>query len=621
MTLLAPLALLGLLLLPVLAALHLRRRDARTIDVPSLLLWEGVGGAPTGGEGQRWRIEHLLLLLLQALVVGALVLALAQPSGASSAPGTRVYVVDDSALMAAADPAPSRLAAAEAVVARDIQGAPSGTTFALVTAVQARVVVWTDDRALALRRLRALAPFAAVPAWPQALTVAAGLLSARAVHMLIVHAPGETLPSVSSLGGGTSTMVVGRSTDDQAIAVVDVRCATATSACDAFAVVHNASASTVRDVLVIDADGVVLGQEGLVLPPHSDTDLSFIVPATHHLVRLSLARRDLVAANNVAWATVPGLRSTTVTVVGDATHTTAVVRALASLPAVRVLTRTPTRFKADRYSTPGLLVFAGWMPPGPFPAAPSLLLIDPPTVLGSPPPGVLGGSIVSGEDAASPLLNGVDLTSLDVPQGTGEQFSLPDGLHPVVWAADGPLLAAGLLQGRRVAVLTFDPSTSNLVQLNAFPLLIANVLRWATSWSPSTATPSDRVWLDVPPSTTVIEVARQSTLPGASAIVQRIAPSGARVAVEVAEPGLYTVTERGNWGARSADIAVDVGATIDAGADAPLDVSTPTSTPVIAIGSAARSTDWWPGLGLLTALVVVIEGGISAWRSERQGGR
>jgi len=620
MTLLTPLALLGLLLLPLLVALHLRRRDARTVDTPSLLLWEGVGGAQAG-EGRRWRIEHLVPLLLQALVAGALVLALAQPSGASSAPETRVYVVDDGALTAAADPVPSRLVAAEDLVARDIQAAPDGTTFALVTAARARVVARTDDRALALNRLRALTPVAAVPAWRPALTVAAGLLSTRSAHMLIVHAPGETLPTIPSLWGVVSTAIVGRSTDDQAIAAVDVRCVTAKAACDAFAVVHNASAATVRDVLVIDADGVVLGQERLVLPPRSDTDLSFVVPATRRLIRLSLTRRDLVAANNVAWATVPGPRPTTVTVVGDATHTRAVVRALAALPAVQVVTRTPARFKAGGHSTAGLLVFAGWTPPGPLPATPSLLLIDPPTIPGSPAPGVLGGATVSGEDTASPLLSGVDLTSLDVPQGTGERFSLPDGLRPVVWAADGPLLAAGSLQGRRIAVLTFDPSTSNLDQLNAFPLLIANVLRWSTSWSPSTAAPGDRVTLDAPPGTTAIEVARQSTLPGASVVVRRLVPSGTRVDVDVAEPGLYTVTERGRWGARRSDIAVDTGAALDVGAEAPLDLPTLASTAVIAAGSAARSADWWPWLGLLAALVVVIEGGVSAWRIDRRGGR
>ncbi len=620
MTLLTPLALLGLLLLPLLVVLHLRRREARTVDTPSLLLWEGVGGAQAG-EGQRWRIEHLLPLLLQALVAGALVLALAQPSGASSAPGTRVYVVDDGALMAAADPAPSRLAAAEALVARDIQAAPSGTTFALVTAARARVVVRTDDRSLALRRLSALAPLAAAPAWRQALTVAVGLLSARSAHMLIVHAPGETLPAIPSLRGGVSTAVVGSSTDDQAIEAVNVRCATAKATCDVFAVVYNASAGTARDVLVIDADGVVLGQERLALPPRSDTDLSFVVPATRRLIRLSLTRRDLVAANNVAWATVPGPRPATVTVVGDAAHSTAVVRALASLPAVQVVARTPTRFKAGGHSAPGLLVFAGWTPPGPLPATPSLLLIDPPALPGSPAPGVLGGVTVSGEDTASPLLSGVDLTSLDVPQGTGEQFSLPDGLRPVVWAADGPLLAAGSLQGRRVAVLTFDPSTSNLGQLDAFPLLIANVLRWSTSWSPSAAAPGDRIALDVPPATTAIEVARRSTLPGASVVVQRIAPSRVRVDVGVAEPGLYTMTERGRWGVRSSDIAVDTGAAMEVGAGAPLDVPPPASMAAIATGAAPRSVDWWPWLGLLAALVVIVEGGVSAWRIDRRGGQ
>jgi len=618
MTLLTPLALLGLLLLPLLVALHLHRREARTIDTPSLLLWEGVGGEQAGGSN-RWEIQHLLPLALQALVVCVLALALAQPSGASGVPGTRVYVVDDGASMAAADPAPSRLGAAESLVAHDIEGAPPGTTFALVTAVSARVVVRTADRALALRRLRALAPVAAVPMWRQSLTVAAGLLPARSAHLLVVHAPGETLPAIPALRGGASITVVGRSTDDQAVAILRVRCLVATTTCDVFADVRNSSDLAVRDALLIDVDGVVLGRESLDLPPRSDTNLSFAVPATRHLIKLSLTRHDLVAANNAAWSAIPGPQPATVTVVGDARHTAAVVRALASLPAVHVVTRTPAQFKGGGTALAGPLVLAGWMPPGPLPATPSLLLIDPPTIPGSPPPGVLGGATVSGEDTASPLLDGVDLTSLDVPQGTGEQFSLPEGLRPVVWAADGPLLAAGIQQGRRVAVLTFDPSTSTLGQLNAFPLLIGNVLRWSASWAPSTAAPGDRVALDVPPTTTTIEVARRSAPRGAPTIVQRITPTGTRVDVEVAAPGIYTLTERGRWGTRSGDVAVNTGAAMEAGASAALDVPIPAAA--IAPSSAARSADWWPWLGLLAALVIVVECLVSAGRIDRGGGR
>jgi len=618
MTLLTPLALLGLLLLPVLVALHLHRRETRLVDTPSLLLWEGVSGEPAGG-GARWELQRLLPLALQALVACTLVLALAQPSGASGVPGTRVYVVDDGALMAAADPAPSRLNAAEALVARDIEAAPSGTTFALVTAASARVVVRTEDRALALRRLRALAPRAAVPLWRQALTVAVGLLPARSARLLILHAPGETLPAIPALRDIMSTMVVGRSTDDQAVAILGVRCAIAATTCDAFADVRNVGAQAVQDTLVIDADGVVLGRESLDLPPRSDTGLSFAVPATRHLIDLSLTRRDLVAANNAAWSVIPGPQPTTVTVVGDARHAAAVVRALDSLPAVHVVTRTPTQFKGSGTGLAGPLVLVGWAPAGPLPATPSLLLIDPPSIPGSPPPGVLGGTTVSGEDTASPLLAGVDLTSLDVPQGTGKRFSLPEDLRPVVWAADGPLLAAGIQHGGRIAILTFDPSTSTLGQLNAFPLLVGNALRWSTSWSPTTAAPGDRVSLDVPPATTTIEVARQSTPGSPPILIRRIAPPRARIDVEVAAPGLYTITERGRWGMRSSAVAVNIGAGAEAGVSAPLDVPVPAAA--IATGSAAQSADWWPWLGLLAAVVIAVECIVSAWHIDHAGGR
>lgn len=617
MTFLTPVALLGLLLLPGLVALHLRLREARAVDVPSLLLWENIDGEPSRG-GRRWTLEHVVLLILQLLAVGALVLSLAQPADVSRASAARVYVIDDGVLMTAADPAPSRLDAAKALITRDIQGAPTGTMLTIVAAdARPRVVVSTTDRALALRRLRALQALAATPDWPQALTIAAGLLPSRSARLLIVHAPGETLPPVAAARGVVSADTVGHDANDQAIAALSARCASGATTCSAFASVRNASDRAVQDSVVIDVDGSVLGQRRLDLPARSDTDLSFAVPATHHLVALYLARRDLVAANNAAWAVIPAPRSITVTVVGDDKSTDTVVRALAALPLVHVARRTPRQFMKARggsvLSDP--LVLVGWLPPGQLPAAPSLMLIDPPRFPGARGTRTLGDSTVSGEDAASPLLSGVDLTSLDIPQGAARQLTLPAALEPVVWAADGPLLAAGSLQGRRVAVLTFSPSSSNLSQLDAFPLLMDNMLRWSTSWYPIATAPGDHATLDVPPSTTAIEVARTTARHG-EADVTRVTPNGARAVVDVGAPGVYTVTERGAWGARQGEMVVNAGGPAAAGA--PIALPAPTAMANIA-GNAAPRIVWWPWLGLLAAFVIAAEGVVAFRRAERRG--
>jgi hypothetical protein len=94
--------------------LRLRRREMR---VSSTLLWEKlVRDREANAPWQRLRRN--LLLLLQLLILGALVLALARPFLPTPAivRGNTVVLLDASASMQAADVAPSRFAAAQAEV-------------------------------------------------------------------------------------------------------------------------------------------------------------------------------------------------------------------------------------------------------------------------------------------------------------------------------------------------------------------------------------------------------------------------------------------------------------------------------------------------------------------------
>jgi Ca-activated chloride channel family protein len=615
MTLLTPVALLGLLLLPALVALHLRRQHARSVETPSLLLWEGLVSEPAQG-GKRWQLEHLLLLLLQLIAVSALVFSLARPAGTSSAGGTRVYVIDDGMLMAAPDPEPSRLAAAQAIVARDMQHAPSGTTFTIVAAgAQAHVLVSTTDRATALGRLQGLTPLAAAPELGQAVNVAAGLLPASDAHLLVLYAHGETLPAISAPHGMVSTVSIGHNTDDQSISSLSTRCKVAAATCDAFARVRNSANTAIQDSLVIEADGAVLGQKSLRLPAQSDTDLSFAVPATRHILQLYLTRRDLVGSDNLAWSLIPNQNPETVTVVGDAGHTAPVTKALAALPNIRVARRTPAQFAAGSTGAAGPLILAGWMPTGSLPPTPSLVLINPPRYPGAPAPSALPDTTVSGADTASPLLDGVDLTSLDVPPGGARQLSLPPGLQPVVSTTGGPLIAAGTVEGQRVAVFTFDPSVSNLSQLNAFPLLMSNMLQWSAAWLPAATVPGDRLTIDVPPSTSSIEVSHKATL-DSSPVSERVEPKGMHAYVDAVTTGIYSVTERGSWGTRSADFAVNPGTDGPTVSAAPITVPSPFVTGNVT-GNAARNTVWWPWLGLLAVVVIAAEWLVAMSRLER----
>src|SRR6185437_334632 len=76
-----------------------------------------------------------------------------------------------------------------------------------------------------------------------------------------------------------------------------------------------------------------------------------------------------------------------------------------------------------------------------------------------------------------PLLRGIDLAPLTA---TARAAGLPRWAAVPAAAADGPLVLYGVWQARPIVALTFDPQQSNLPQLEAFPLLLTNIVDWLT---------------------------------------------------------------------------------------------------------------------------------------------
>jgi Ca-activated chloride channel family protein len=123
---LSPLALLGLLFVPVVLAMYLLklRRDQQV--VPSTLLWQKLltdveANAP-------WqRLRRSLLLLLQLLLVALLAILAARPflDRPAGLAGDVVVVIDTSASMAATDIPPDRLSEAKAKVLEKLRDLPA----------------------------------------------------------------------------------------------------------------------------------------------------------------------------------------------------------------------------------------------------------------------------------------------------------------------------------------------------------------------------------------------------------------------------------------------------------------------------------------------------------------
>ncbi len=613
MILYAPLALIGLLLLPLLVVLHLRRQHYRPVDVSSTLVWrELLGESPAR---QSWtRLYTLLPLLLQLLAVALLVLALARPefpAAAQRAGAAHVYVVDDSLRMAAADVRPNRLSVAAGIVAQSVQAEPAGTNMTVIAAAARPYVLVSSTNATTVRQaLAALQPSVAPADLSGALRLAAGVLALHGQQqgskITLLHAPEDAVPAVQGARSMLTATTVGQSGANQTILSFSARCtALPDHACTAFALVRNEDDRPVNDPLEILGGGDVLVTQSLALPAHADSGVSFPVPRGQRVLELRLLRPDILPLDNTAWCIVPAAAPALVTVVGEATGTARLAQALAGLPGVTVRTRTPASYRAADGAQSDLLILARWRPAGTLPAAPAVLLVDPPSLPGGRVGDALADSTVSGLDGSSPLLADIDLTSLDVSPGAAETLATPS-LTPVVWAAGGPLLAASQTGGQRLAVLAFDPLVSNLPQLSAYPELLWNLVRWSTDWAPASAVAGEAVLIPRLPGTTQLDIARTDGAGGADATMLQGRGSDSETRPFVAaEPGVYTVVERGPQGRHSARIAVNVDE------EAPL-----AAAPVVlassggnatASGAAGPGMPWWPWIGLAALLAIVAE--------------
>jgi hypothetical protein len=446
---------------------------------------------------------------------------------------------------------------------------------------------------------------------PAALRLAAGSLldpRGRAASALVAYAREETLPAVSGTLASFAALPIGRDSRNQALVRFSARCTGGAHAtCMAYAAVRNEDDQPATVPVVVDGDGAVLAERSLQLPAGSDTGLSFPIPAAIHTLRIYIAQRDLLPLDNTAWAIVPAASPAQVTLVGDAARVTPIRQALAALPGTRVRILPSSQLAAAEHAPGSLLILDGVSLATALPSAPAVLLIDPPRLPGGGVGGALGDTTVSGIDASSPLVANLDLSSLDVAPGAAERLALPSGVAPLVWSEAGPLLAAGVAAGQRLAILSFDPARSNLPQLDAFPVLLQQVLQWSAAWLPPAAAVGDSIELDAPPGTRAIEVADDG-LPGAPPVRQTLRPAAGRPAqIVAAQPGLYTVTEHGAWGTRTGAIAVnlDFAATSSGAPGAAIPFGAP--APQAAPAASTTSQPWWPWIGVAALALIVME--------------
>lgn len=159
-------------------ALYFLKLRRRPVQVASTLLWRrSLEDLHVNSLFQRLRKNLLLFLQLLAVLLLMLALAGLRVKGSAGQGQRTIFLIDNSASMAATDVAPSRLEAALRQAEAVVDAMASNDSAMIITfASRARVVSnYTSNRALLRQRLRAIRPTQESTSLREALTVAAGL--------------------------------------------------------------------------------------------------------------------------------------------------------------------------------------------------------------------------------------------------------------------------------------------------------------------------------------------------------------------------------------------------------------------------------------------------------------
>ncbi|GAB4574470.1 MAG: BatA and WFA domain-containing protein [Anaerolineae bacterium] len=485
MAFLAPLALiLGLLAIPIILLYMLRLRRRET-EVSSTYLWRQLlqdreANAP-------WqRLRRNILLVLQLLTLAALVLALMRPFAPvpTITTGQIALLLDASASMNATDVPPSRFAAAQQA-ALELIGALSATdrmTVIRVADVPEVLASATSDPVILRNAVLGAQPSQAQADWPAALTLAAaGAVGAENFSVVVVSDGGLPL-DLPTLPGEFRYIPVGASSENVAVTALAAR-SRAGEPPQVFVELTNFGDQAAEVILSLELDGVLDRAQRLTLGSRSVREVFFTdLPADFMSLSAALTRPsgatvpDYLALDDRAWTVYRQSGAGRVLLMTPGNIY--LRQALTSLPGLepfqgRIENGLPTGQQFDLYVLDGWWPEDGELPPG------DLLIVDPPPE--SPLYSVAGRSMNTANPRVArddPRTRYVDFDNVNILDF--KVLEDVDWADPLVTVEGGPLVLAGIVDGRQVAIITFDLHRSDLPLQITWPILLANLMEWYT---------------------------------------------------------------------------------------------------------------------------------------------
>ena len=618
MSFIQPSALLfGLLALPILLFYMLRMRRKEQ-QVPSTLLWSGLlldRRASTPWQ----RLRRNLLLLLQLLILAGLVLAMARPAvpTAAVAGDTLIVLLDASASMQAVDVSPNRFEAARQAAEDLIEDLSPGAAMTLIlVGPEPHVLASATSDKAELREALALASAGAGSVdWPSALALAAGSAA---------QAPSQATIFILSDGGLGALMLpampaeirylpIGSSDDNLAISSLALR--QTPRGTELYLQVHNYGAQARPAVLSLTVDGNLAQAERIDLAGGES---------------LSRALSGLPGAGRVYQARLQGIDPDP-KAPPDALALDDVAYAVQRPPRERRALLFPYQLDPPRYSLFVEKVLLALDDLSPYRAVPGEGgLIAPPdepfelyVVDGNWPGDLPPGGLLMINPPDNPLFSVGEMRAAagpvqvadhlltrfldweDIQVAQARMTSPPPGSLILVEAAGLPLVFVSEVEGRRLAVLTFDLHDSDLPLQVAFPILLAELVSYL---APSQAVgdvdlrPGQAV--DINPGSQVTQV--EVTSPSGRMV--RLEPSGSGFRfTHTDELGLYQARYIGPEAQGSDLFAVNLfepaESSIRPTPEVPILASTAGGAPANEVGQR----ELWPWVTLAALLLLMIE--------------
>jgi hypothetical protein len=470
--------------LAALVLLHLRRRRRDAVPVATLFLWRRVR-APLV---DRRRVRPDALFWLQAAALFLLAAAYVRPwvtGGGPSGAARLAVVLDVSASMQAREAEGVRFELARARALASLAAAAGEVMLVTAGPRPAVALRWSDDRALARRRLEEMEALDVPGDLAPALELAVAEADARpGTRVLVLTDRPPEEHGAAAADRALEWVRIGRRDDNVAVAGLSIEAPPFAGAAAArvLAVVRSYARTPRRVVLDARAGGAPWARRDLELAAGAMLAVPLPAPPAGGALEVAVDAGDALAVDDRAWGWLaPGGPLDAVV----ATRSAAVADLFARLAAAsggRATVVAPEGWTAAAAAGHRVAVLDGFVPPAAPETAGTLYAAPPPGSVVCPAAGRAEDVRVVDWDATHPLLRGTaGLQSPPLPAAS--VLAVPAWGRAVVLgatpAAGFPLLVAGERDGRRVACLA-PALGDDLLASDHLPLLLVALaaLRW-----------------------------------------------------------------------------------------------------------------------------------------------